>query len=56
MVVPRRHRGWFDPELIKTEALKKVIAHSLPTIEKEIRSKIKSMFFDFGVGLLIFLQ
>lgn len=52
MVVPRRHRGWFDPELIKTEALKKVILHSLPTIEKEIRSKIKSMFFDFGVDTI----
>ena len=48
IVTPRRHRGWFDPELIKTDALKKVIQYSLPTIEKEIRTKIKNMFMDFG--------
>lgn len=46
---PRRHRGWFDPELIKTDALKKVIQYSMPTIEKELRTKIISMFKDFGL-------
>lgn len=46
--VPNRHRAWFDPELIKTEALKKVIEFSKPTIEKELRQKIRAMFMDFG--------
>lgn len=53
MVCPNRHRAWFDPELIKTEALKKVIEHSLPTIEKEIRIKIKEMFFDFDMDEIL---
>lgn len=47
MVTEQLHRAWFHPELIKTEALKKVIAYSQPTIEKEIRSHIRDMFFDF---------
>lgn len=47
--VPNRHRAWFDPELIKTEALKKVIEYSKPTIEKEIRAKVREKFFEFGI-------
>ncbi len=43
------HRAWFDPKLIKTEALMKVVQNSKPTIEKEIRSKIREMFFLFDV-------
>lgn len=50
--VPNRHRAWFDPELIKTEALKKVIEYSKPTIEKELRQKIRTMFMDFGMSKL----
>jgi hypothetical protein len=50
--VPNRHRAWFDPELIKTEALKKVIEFSKPTIEKELRNKIRTMFMDFGMETL----
>lgn len=48
MKVPNRHRGWFDPELIKTDALKRVVEYSKPTIEKELRQKIRAMFLDFG--------
>lgn len=44
----RMHRAWFYPELIKTDALKKVIAFSKPTIEKELREKIRNMFYDHG--------
>ena len=51
--VPNRHRGWFDPELIKTDALKRVVAYSAPTIEKELRTKLKDMFLDFGVEELM---
>lgn len=44
-----KHRGWFDPNAIKTEALKKVIQYSMPTIEKELRHHIREIFFDFGL-------
>lgn len=47
--LPERHRAWFDPELLKTEALKKVIQHSAPALEKDIRSRLRDMFLDFGV-------
>lgn len=47
MATKKEHRGWFDPNAIKTDALQKVIAHSAPTIEKEIRANIREMFFDF---------
>ena len=40
-------RSHFDPNVIKTDALKKVIAYSVPTIEKEIRSHLRDMFLDF---------
>lgn len=43
------HRAWFHPELIKTEALQKVVAFSRSTVEKEVRQKIRDMFFDHGV-------
>lgn len=49
MVTEKTTRMWFDPTLLKTEALKKVIKHSMPTIEKEIRQHLKDMFLDFGV-------
>lgn len=44
-----QHRAWFHPDLIKTEALQKVVAFSRSTVEKEIRQKIRDMFFDHGV-------
>lgn len=46
---PNVHRAWFDPSLLRTEALAKVIANSKPTIEKEIRTRIREMFMDFDV-------
>lgn len=42
------HRAWFYPELIKTEALKKVIAHNESTVVKELRERIRNMFYDHG--------
>lgn len=42
-------RMWFDPYLLKTDALKKVIEHSKPTIEKELRQYFREVFSDFGV-------
>lgn len=49
MATELRSRMWFDPALLKTEALKKVIQHSKPTFEKEIRLYLKDLFLDFGV-------
>jgi hypothetical protein len=50
LATEKLHRAWFYPELIKTEALKKVIAFSQSTVMKEIRQKIRDMFFDHGVS------
>jgi len=47
------HRGWFDPALIQTEALKKVVAYSMPTIEKDLRQFLRDKFFDFGLETLM---
>lgn len=50
---PNVHRAWFDPSLLRTEALAKVIANSKPTIEKEIRTRIREMFMDFEVNEIL---
>lgn len=42
------NRMWFHPSLIRTDAMKKVIQFSRSTVEKEIRQRIRDMFFDFG--------
>ena len=42
-------RMWFDPVLLKTDALKKIQAHSKPTIIKELQSYFRDTFLDFGV-------
>lgn len=49
IVAPRMTRMWFDPSLLKTDALKKVIAFSQSTVKKELTYFIKKMFLDFGV-------
>jgi hypothetical protein len=38
---------WFSPDEIHTEALKMLVEHSLPTVIKEIRDKVRQFFFDF---------
>lgn len=47
------HRAWFDPSLIQTEALKKVVAYSMPTIEKDLRQFLRDKFCDFGIETLM---
>lgn len=37
-------RMWFHPQLLKTEALKKVIAHSRPAVEKELRQFLRELW------------
>lgn len=56
IVTPNTHRGWFHPQLIKTDALKKVIAKSQGTFEKELRAKLRNMFMDFGVDTIYMTQ
>jgi hypothetical protein len=53
IVAPRMTRMWFDPELLKTEALKKVIAHSQSSVKKELIYFIGKMFRDFGVEKIL---
>jgi len=48
MATEQLHRAWFYPELIKTEALKRVIEFSQSTVEKELRQNVRDMFFDHG--------
>jgi len=43
----QKTRMWFSPEEIHTGALKKLVEHSLPTVVKEIREKVRQFFFDF---------
>jgi hypothetical protein len=52
ILAPRVTRMWFDPELLKTEALKKVMAHSSSNVKKELVYYIKKTFLDFGVQTL----
>lgn len=53
LVSPRITRMWFDPEVLRTDALKKVIAQSHSTVKKELKYHLKSMFLDFGVDEIL---
>jgi len=48
LVTEFKSRMWFHDELIKTDALRRVIASSAPTIIKEIRQGLKELFLDTG--------
>ena len=43
----QKSRMWFLPAEIHTEALTMLVEHSLPTVVKEIREKVRQFFFDF---------
>lgn len=43
-----KSRMYFDPKDLITEAHKKVILNSTPTVEKELRSRLRDLFLDFG--------
>ena len=47
------NRMWFHPQLLKTEALKKVIQYSMPAIVKDIKQRIQDMFLDFEVDRIL---
>jgi len=48
MHTENKSRAWFLPKLIRTEALKKVIEASKPSVIRQFEYHLKSMFFDFG--------
>lgn len=48
MTTANNSRMWFKDEDLVTDALQKVRQHSRPGAEKMIRSRIESMFLDFG--------
>lgn len=45
----KRSRMWFHFDLLKTDALRRVIAYSEPTIIKEIKQGLKDLFLDTGM-------
>lgn len=53
MATENTTRMWFDPSLLKTDALRRVIAYSQPTIEKDLRQFIRDKFLDFGMDELL---
>jgi hypothetical protein len=52
MVTTCESRMWFHPQLLITDALKKVQLNSKSTIEKEIRMKLQNMFIDFSENII----
>lgn len=45
-------RMWFMPHLLVTDALRRVVAQSKTTVEKEIRTRMQSLFEDFGENMI----
>jgi hypothetical protein len=52
LVAQRETRMWFNPDLLRTDALKKVIEWSQSTVKKDLRHHIRQMFLDFGVDTI----
>jgi hypothetical protein len=48
MYTQNETRMWFNENLLKTEALEKLIHNSRPGLEKEIYERLKSIFIEFG--------
>jgi hypothetical protein len=53
MTTTKQGRMWFHPQLLKTDALKKVVSYSEPVIVKEIRQNLREMFLDFGMDRIL---
>jgi hypothetical protein len=53
MATDQRSRMWFHPELLKTDALRKVIQYSQSTIVKELRTFFKDLFLDTGMDEIL---
>ncbi len=48
-----KNRMWFHPQLLKTDALRKVISQSQSAAEKELRYYLKELFLDTGRELIM---
>jgi hypothetical protein len=55
MSTQRTSRMWFDPEILVTEALKKLRDANRPKILKDIVAKIRDLFIEAGVKELLSL-
>lgn len=53
MATQYKSRMWFHPELLKTEALLRVINFSQSTIVKEIKSYMRDIFLDTGIDEIL---
>lgn len=56
MATELKSRMHFHPDLLITDALRKVQAYSQPTIEKELRAYFKEMFLDTGLEEILMTQ
>lgn len=54
IVTKNESRMWFMPQLLETEALRKLIEASRPSLEKTLRFKIKELFIDIDRETLEF--
>ncbi|HRN79990.1 MAG TPA: DUF5906 domain-containing protein [Ferruginibacter sp.] len=52
MVSEMRSRMWFHPMLLRTDAFKKVVESSRPSVEREIRHYLKNLFLDTGLDVI----
>lgn len=52
MSTQHESRMWYNESLLVTDALRRVVAHSKSTVEKEIRTKLQAMFEDFCENII----
>ncbi len=52
LATEHEERHWFNTKLLRTEAWKKVVERSKPTLEKEIKSLVKDMFNNFEEDII----
>ncbi len=48
LATEKRGRMWFHPDLLKTEALRRLIQYSESTVVKELKQGLKDLFLDTG--------
>lgn len=49
LLTQRKNRMHFHPNLLKTDALNRVVEYSQPAVEKDIRHYLREMFLDTGL-------
>ncbi|MES2457219.1 MAG: primase-helicase family protein [Bacteroidota bacterium] len=56
LATEEKSRMWFHPQLLITDAFRRVVAYSQPTIEKELRSFFKELFLVTGLDQILMTQ